>query len=130
MTTRNWTDADVVRMLGWEFRPYNSTLDPHPVWKLPNGNVIDPSDLPSFGLSTPPSPEADANAARYVLPWVWEQWGEIDLKLRPGYVEVVISEDLGDNPREFTGNDISPTLCTAALEAWADLHPEFFSPSP
>lgn len=47
-----YTDADVERKLGW----YDA-----------EGRVIDvvALKLPPFGLSTPPGPEADANAARY-----------------------------------------------------------------
>jgi hypothetical protein len=66
--SKQWTDADVARMLGWYFEP-DGKYRPAKYGQL---NL-------EFGLSTPPSPEADANAARYVLPWLRARFPDNEL---------------------------------------------------
>jgi len=116
--SKQWTDADVARMLGWRERDNGLWLD---VKKYP---VFDDfrqcACLPEFGLSTPPSPEADANAARYVLPWLRSQSMDTQEWAMNALIEVWI--DSGQKFGTFSMWTVlcmdGPTLCTAALEAY------------
>ena len=113
--SRQWTDADVARMLGWYFEP-DGRYRP---CKYGEVNL-------EFGLSTPPGPDADANAARYVLPWLREEIpGRGDI-----VIDVLIAKCAMDESKGFDYNEPEsliawmilicdgPTLCTAALEAY------------
>jgi hypothetical protein len=120
--SRRWTDEDVARMLGWK------------EWNVGTGiwgptNCIYLQHTPNFGLSTPPSPDADANAARYVLPWLRENhldfgyaWFKM-LFLEDVTVTLVqYGEDAQDESKdvllEVYDDHFCKAICIAALEAY------------
>ena len=99
-----YTDADVARMLGWVEGDigYHAPSEYHDSFNCP------------FGLSTPPGPEADANAARYVKPWLLGK-----SILFQALVLDILTRDIPD-PRHVHRHLLlldSPALCAAALEA-------------
>lgn len=127
--SKQWTDEDVVKMLGWEFDEYTDA------YETPSGGFLDEythnaiAGVPPFGLSTPPSAEADANAARYVLPWLEENIDSL------GYVcfTILFLEGVdvtliqyGDDPLDesqdillkASDDHFCKALCIAALEAY------------
>jgi hypothetical protein len=104
--SKQWTDADVARMLGWYFEP-DGRYRPAKYGQL---NL-------EFGLSTPPSAEADANAARYVLPWFITTFPDTSLLIE---MRKNITTAIGKSEKIFIylKPSFSEALCTAALEAY------------
>jgi hypothetical protein len=112
--SKQWTDADVARMLGWEVI-YGSP-GTNPAFEK-NGKLIWWKDS-CFGLSTPPSPEANANAARYVLPWLRAHAPYFKVDFIHGNYRCLVSLEYQAD-EVFSGNgEFSTALCTAALEAY------------
>ena len=107
--SKQWTDKDVARMLGWEMKGDND----FPICRAPNGGTW--RGVPPFGLSTPPGPEADANAARYVLPWLRARGAYVRLEYAANAYQVDVCGDSGIQGAE---GEFSTALCTAALEAY------------
>ena len=111
--SRQWTDADVARMLGWEVI-YGSP-ETRPAFEK-DGKLIWWKDS-CFGLSTPPSAEADANAARYVLPWFITTFPDTLLMIQ---MQKSITTTVCKNERIFVylKPSFSEGICTSALEAY------------
>jgi hypothetical protein len=107
----NYTDADVARMLGWRQSKINQSL-----W-IPDENYPSIAVTPRFGLSTPPGPEADANSARYVLPWAIEHFDSVDIHYDSGVWSIELLGGELDWDIITEGDDFGPTLCRAALDA-------------
>jgi hypothetical protein len=105
--SKQWTDEDVARMLGWYFEP-DGRYRPAKYGQL---NL-------ELGLSTPPSAEADANAARYVLPWLRAHAPYFKVDFIHGNYRCLVSLEYQAD-EVFSGNgEFSTALCTAALEAY------------
>lgn len=102
-----YTDADVARMLGWKV----SGRKPAWTYDRPGMRSIGSWSAP-FGLSTPPGPEVDANAARYVLPWLRGEKSEFMRE-----VDFVLHQTIGGVGRLVMDRsvDFGPTLCRACL---------------
>lgn len=114
--SKKWTDEDVARMLGWEQFTSLEYGVCATAWWRDNKKIEDDC----FGLSTTPGPESDANAARYVLPWLRSQSIDIQECVMNALIEVWI--DSGQTLETFAMWIVlcmdGPTLCTAALEAY------------
>jgi hypothetical protein len=103
--SKQWTDEDVARMLGWPVGQNEYYVDNRA------------TNMLHFGLSTPPSAEADANAARYVLPWLRERGASVTMECEQEWdVSVSFREDALDLC--LINGELSTALCTAALEAY------------
>lgn len=111
--SKQWTDEDVARMLGWKL--VDGTDIVQPAYEV-DGKLIWWQRL-CFGLSTPPSADADANAARYVLPWLRSRGAYLDVEMMDGFnINVSFQEDGMD--LAGASGEFSTALCTAALEAY------------
>lgn len=109
--SKQWTDVDVARMLGWKL--VDGTDIVQPAYEV-DGKLIWWQRL-CFGLSTPPSAEADANAARYVLPWLRSRGFYVRLEYCANAYQVDVCGDSGIQGAE---GEFSTAICTAALEAY------------
>lgn len=72
---------------------------------------------PVFGLSTPPGPEADANAARYVLQWLKANGYDLWIEIINGDICRVTVALLYHGSWRAEGEHFGPTLCRACLDA-------------
>lgn len=105
------TDADVARMLGWTIENgWYRGVPQTPCNGIPIFNI-------PFGLSTTPSPEADANAARYVIPWMRKQGIDWWCESVSGQIEVSLAKMHIFDLIRFEGDHFGPTLCRACLES-------------
>lgn len=109
MQENKHTDADVARMLGIDKQTDTLALEHGRVWMFGNGFL-------NFGLSTPPGPEADANAAKYVLPWLRAQ--DRDFLYRV-YKRMIVVNGGSLCPQDLILME-GHNLCTACLEAVND----------
>jgi hypothetical protein len=123
MKERKWTDDDVARMLGCKPAEVND-LGQYFIVPWNDGYYV---RSPAFGLSTPPGPEADGHAARYVLPWLAKQSLEYKQEVFNRLSNIFpLSRNIAvsllfycyDEPE--ANKPFGPTLCRAALEAWSD----------
>lgn len=117
--TKQYTDADVARMLGWKFIKSTSTMHGDHWYLGEDAYIV--FDLPTFGLSTPPGPDADANAARYVKPWMREQLPGFQILVRDALIKFWYDGAESPNPSVINiymwlVNVDSPTLCRACLQ--------------
>lgn len=121
MKQRNWTDADVARMLGWSLAfPMYVTDDGSMLVSRYPAPVYSDTSIP-FGLSTPPSPEADANAARYVLPWVVAQGWEYMITNTEAGIDTTPNQLTSTGIFDASGASFAANVCRAALEAWSEM---------
>lgn len=104
-----YTDTDVARMLGWRFdgQYYHNGWD-----------VYLERTLPAFALSTPPSPEANANTARYVIPFIEAQGWYFRHEIDDGERVVVVTDRNWIWLGHAVGGCFASTVCRAALQAW------------
>lgn len=101
-----YTDRNVAEMLGlykegWYLLPESCKCSP-----------------PVFGLSTPPGPEADANAARYVLPFIDSHSWYLVYEFDHG-THIVTIEDGSDAIKLAykTADTFAEAICRACLDA-------------
>ena len=106
-----YTDRNVAEMIGMPSVGFRS-----------DGAVVDMRrSLIPFGLSTPPGPDADANAAKYVLPWLEQTSMYLVLEWDHGtYIVTIEDGSYAKRLAYRTGNtgESGPTLCRACLDAW------------
>ena len=110
MTSKQWTDEDVAEMLGWKL--VQGTEIVRPAYEV-DGKLIWWQKL-NFGVSTPPSPEADANAARYVLPWLINTYPEnvFLLQMQKNVNTMIVA---GDKISASIKPSFAEMLCNVAL---------------
>lgn len=108
-----YTDADVARMLGWEYRQHWAHISG--IWVDQSGKTGRIGELPNF---FDPSPEADANTARYVIPFIEAQGWYFRYEIDCGDHVVTITD--GETPElgYDLGDCFASTVCRAALQAW------------
>ena len=124
-----YTDRDVADMLGWEFnysptKNFNGKTGSYHFYTRKDKTpfFIYVSQCP-FGLSTPPGPDADANAARYVLPWLKLRFPKSTLciLMDGDFWEITFDTEhsnLDSVIRNAIDEHFGPTLCRACLDAW------------
>ena len=110
-----YTDNDVARMLGWEHKTHS--LIPSGIWVDKDDEPVSLEESPVFLGETL---EANANTARYVIPFIEAQGWYFRHEIDCGDHVVTITD--GETPElgYDLGDCFASTVCRAALQAWEE----------